>query len=418
MIICLTSFLLKAKGEAVNHHILRCRLCNSRFIESVLALGDSPAGDLYKSTLSESQTLKRYPLNCNICSTCGHVQLSYFVDPTEIYSEYIYKTSDSLGLNSHFSEFANDLSDYANSSKKLSLFEIGCNDGTLLYYFKELGFETLGMDPASIPLKEARSKGLKVLESYFDKSTISEVKKHMPVVDVIVANNVLANVEDINSVFDGFIELLSDDGFIVFETGYLKYLAELKVIDNVHHEHIDYFAISPLVKFFETKGLYIDRVLINNSKGSSVRVFLRRGTIDKTPQKVYDICSHEVVNGYFDKATYYRLEMEIAQEEKRLRGLIASAKSKGLLVFGYGAAIGTTTLLTAFNIEKEIDFLLDDNPRRKGKFAPGTGILVRSFDEILDLQCSVIIFAWRYQDAIRDRIGNEIAIKEITSIWN
>lgn len=410
--------MFKAKGEVVNHHILSCRLCNSRSIESVLTLGDSPAGDLYKSTLSESQTLKRYPLNCNICSTCGHVQLSYFVDPTEIYSEYIYKTSDSLGLDSHFSEFANDLFDYSNSSKKLNLFEIGCNDGTLLYYFKELGFETLGMDPASIPLKEARNKGLNVIESYFDNSTISEVKKRMPVVDIIVANNVLANVENINSVFDSFIELLSDDGFIVFETGYLKYLVELKVIDNVHHEHIDYFAISPLVKFFETKGLYIDRVLINNSKGSSIRVFLRRGKVDKTPKIVHDICKKEVVDGYFDKTTYSELEMAIVREEKRLRDFILDAKNRGLLVVGYGAAIGTTTLLAAFNLSKDIDFLLDDNSRRKEKFAPGTGILVKSLEEILDLKCAVIIFAWRYQDAIKARIGNVISVKEITSIWD
>ena len=363
--------MFKAKGEVVNHHILSCRLCNSRSIESVLTLGDSPAGDLYKSTLSESQTLKRYPLNCNICSTCGHVQLSYFVDPTEIYSEYIYKTSDSLGLDSHFSEFANDLFDYSNSSKKLNLFEIGCNDGTLLYYFKELGFETLGMDPASIPLKEARNKGLNVIESYFDNSTISEVKKRMPVVDIIVANNVLANVENINSVFDSFIELLSDDGFIVFETGYLKYLVELKVIDNVHHEHIDYFAISPLVKFFETKGLYIDRVLINNSKGSSIRVFLRRGKVDKTPKIVHDICKKDF-----------------------------NVFSKSIDIF------------------ETLDFLLDDNSRRKEKFAPGTGILVKSLEEILDLKCAVIIFAWRYQDAIKARIGNVISVKEITSIWD
>jgi hypothetical protein len=285
-----------------------------------------------------------------------------------------------------------------------------------MQYFKKLGFETLGMDPAGTAANEARRKGLTVIESYFDKSNVFKIKEIIPIIDIIIANNVIANVEDLNSVFDGFSELLSEDGLIVFETGYLKYLAELQVIDNIHHEHIDYFSISPLTKFFETKGFYIDRVLINNSKGSSIRVFLRRGTIDKTPKKVYDICSQEVVNGYFDKVTYVRLEMQIAQEEKRLRGLIASAKNKGFLVVGYGAAIGTTTLLAAFNIEKEIDFLLDDNPRRKGKFAPGTGILVKSLDEILDLQCVVIIFAWRYQDAIRARIGDEIAIKEITSI--
>lgn len=208
-----------------------------------------------------------------MCLNCGHVQLSHFVDPVEIYSEYIYKTSDSLGLNTHFDSFAQDLKDYLNTNKKMNLLEMGCNDGTLMQYFKELGFETLGIDPAAIPAQEARKKGLNIIESYFSKSILDKVKEIMPTVNVIVANNVIANVEDLNSVFDGFSELLSDDGLIVFETGYLKYLSELKVIDNVHHEHVDYFSILPLTKFFETKELYIDRVLITESKGSSIRVF-------------------------------------------------------------------------------------------------------------------------------------------------
>lgn len=400
-----------------SYQINKCRLCRSTSLQEILSFGNTPAGDLYKSHKSDSLMLKQYPLNCNMCLICGHVQLSHFVDPVEIYSEYIYKTSDSIGLNTHFDSFAQDLKDYLNTNKKINLLEMGCNDGTLMQYFKELGFETLGIDPAAIPAQEARKKGLNIIESYFSKSILDKVKEIMPTVNVIVANNVIANVEDLNSVFDGFSELLSDDGLIVFETGYLKYLSELKVIDNVHHEHVDYFSILPLTKFFETKGLYIDRVLITESKGSSIRVFLRRGKKDQTPKVVRDICSQEIANGYFNKETYVRLERDILQEEKRLRDFIAGAKNKGLLVVGYGAAIGTTTLLSALNIAKEIDLLLDDNPRRKGKFAPGTGIVVQSLEEILNLKCAVIIFAWRYQTTIKARIRNEIAIKQITHIW-
>lgn len=401
-----------------SYQITKCRLCSSDSLQEILSLGTTPSGDLYKSDKPQALRLKKYPLACNMCVNCGHVQLNYFVNPTEIYSEYIYKTSDSLGLDKHFDSFSQDIKNYLNTNKNMNVLEIGCNDGTLMQYFKDLGFETLGIDPAVIPAEEARKKGLNIIESYFDKLILPKIKEMMPIIDIIVANNVIANVEDLNSVFDKFSELLAEDGLIVFETGYLKYLAELKVIDNVHHEHIDYFSISPLTRFFETKGFYIDRVLINDSKGSSIRVFLRRGTIDKTPKKVYDICSQEVINGYFDKTTYARLEIDIVQETKRLKDFILTAKSEGFLVVGYGAAIGTTTLLAAFNIQNEIDFLLDDNPRRTGKFAPGTGIAVKSLEEIQDLKCAVIIFAWRYQDTIRARISNEIAIKKITCIWN
>ncbi len=401
-----------------SYQITKCRLCGSSSLQEILALGDTPAGDLYKSNQSDSQKLNRYPLDCNICCNCGHVQLSYFVDPNEIYSEYIYKTSDSLGLDLHFDAFSKDLVDYSNSISKKNLFEMGCNDGTLLHYFQKLGFETLGIDPAEIPVKEARNKGLHVIESYFDKSMVSKVKEIMPIIDVIIANNVIANVEDLNSVFDGFVELLSDDGFIVFETGYLRYLVEMKVIDNVHHEHIDYFAITPLAKFFERKGLYIDRVIISESKGSSIRVFVRKGKPDNMPKEVRDICDQEVASGYFEKSTYEQLGIDIALEGKRLQEFIAAARKMDVLVIGYGAAIGTTTLLATFGLEQEMDFLVDDNLRRLGKFSPGTGIEVKSFDELRELTCAVIIFAWRYQDAIKVKIGENHRVEAITSIWS
>ena len=401
-----------------SYPILNCRLCGSDLLQQILAFEDTPAGDLYKSEQSESHTLSSYPLRCNMCVDCGHVQLSYFVDPSEIYSEYIYKTSDSLGLAAHFESFSQDLANYSSPNKRINIFEIGCNDGTLLHYLQELGHETLGMDPAAIPVREAQDKGLNVVESYFDKSMVAKVKKLMPNIDVIIANNVIANVEDLNSVFDGFVELLTDNGFIVFETGYLRYLVDLKVVDNVHHEHIDYFAITPLTKFFESKGLYIDRVLINDSKGSSIRVFVRRGKSELTPKEVREICSQEASDGYFTKSTYDQLLIDIAQERKRLLEFIVKSKNIGLCVVGYGAAIGTTTLLSTFQLCKDIDFLIDDNPRRIGKFAPGSGIEVKSPDQIQGMRCAVIIFAWRYQDAIKARISLAYEIEAMTSIWS
>jgi len=115
-----------------SYQITKCRLCSSDSLQEILSLGTTPSGDLYKSHKLESLMLKNYPLICNMCINCGHVQLSHFVDPTEIYSEYIYKTSDSLGLNTHFDSFSQDLKSYLNTNKRMNLLEIGCNDGTLM----------------------------------------------------------------------------------------------------------------------------------------------------------------------------------------------------------------------------------------------------------------------------------------------
>lgn len=92
-----------------SYQITKCRLCSSNSLQEILSLGNTPPGDLYKCYKTESLMLKKYPLSCNMCTDCGHVQLSYFVDPAEIYGEYIYKTSDSLGLSTHFDSFSQDL---------------------------------------------------------------------------------------------------------------------------------------------------------------------------------------------------------------------------------------------------------------------------------------------------------------------
>ena len=134
--------------------------------------------------------------------------------------------------------------------------------------------------------------------------------------------------------------------------------------------------------------------------------------------EVREICRIEASNRYFAKSTYDHLAVDIAEEGKRLQEFIAESKNNGLRVVGYGAAIGTTTLLSTFSLGKEIDFLVDDNPRRIGKFAPGTGIEVKSPERIQDMKCAVIIFAWRYQDAIKARISSAHKIEAMTSIWS
>jgi len=401
-----------------SHPLNECRLCGSAKLEAVLSFPDSPAGDLYKDAKKVAVELPRFPLGCNLCVDCGHVQLSYFVDPEIIYSEYLYVTSDSLGLDQHFQNYADDLLNYIQSDSPKTIFEVGCNDGTLLEKLCKAGHRGIGMDPAEYPLRIAASKGLTVIQDYFSPESSSKVKNSHGTIDVIIANNVLANVENLNEVFTSFREIISSEGVIVFETGYLEHIALKKVIDNIHHEHIDYFSVKPLISFLKKNGFYIDRVVINDSKGSSIRVFAKVGPSTLTSANVLAIASKEVSHGFFEKTLYSDLNLQIQEESIRIKTFINSSRSLGHQIVGYGAAIGSTTLLIALDLENELDFLVDDNARRLGHYSPGAGIPVNSVAELFEADSAVIVLAWRYGKSILPKLSEISTVKSVTSIWS
>lgn len=401
-----------------SHQLIECRLCGSEKLEAVISFPDSPAGDLYKEFRQTSVELPRFPLRCNLCIECGHVQLSFFVDPELIYSEYIYVTSDSLGLDQHFQNYADDLLRYIQPDRPKTILEIGCNDGTLLEKLCKVGNRGIGLDPAAYPLSIAAGKGLTVVQDYFSRESSRKIMNSYGSMDVIVANNVLANVENLNEVFKSFREIISTDGVIVFETGYLEHIVSKKVIDNIHHEHIDYFSITPLIKFLEKYDLYIDRLVINESKGSSIRVFAKVGPSSLTPRYVSAIASSEVSEGYFELLSYSDLNLEIQKESLRIKRFIEVNRNLGRKIVGYGAAIGSTTLILALDLENEFDYLVDDNPRRAGKYSPGAGIPVKNMGDLSIGECAVIILAWRYEKSISPKISPIPSVKSITSIWS
>jgi SAM-dependent methyltransferase len=392
-------------------------LCGSEKLEAVVSFPDSPAGDLYKEILKTAVELPKFPLGCNLCIECGHVQLSYFVDPELIYSEYIYVTSDSLGLDQHFQSYADDLLSYIRSDTPKTILEIGCNDGTLLEKLCQAGNRGIGLDPAEYPLRIAAGKGLTVVQDYFSTESSKKIMNSYGSMDVIIANNVLANVENLNEVFECFREIISTDGVIVFETGYLEHIVTKKVIDNIHHEHIDYFSVTPLIRFLKKFDLYIDRLIINESKGSSIRVFAKLGPTSLTPASVSAVAFSEVSDGYFELSSYADLNLEIDRESLRIKKFIELNRTLGRQVVGYGAAIGSTTLILALDLENEFDYLVDDNPRRAGKYSPGAGIPVKNVGELSNAECAVIILAWRYEKSISPKISQISSIKSVTSIW-
>lgn len=379
-----------------------CRLCDSPEMEMVMSFQPTPVGDHYvtQEKIMEEQDL--FPLDLYFCKQCGQLQLLDVVNPEFIYRDYIYETGNFQGMVRHFEDYANNLIKMIGLKQGDFVVDIGCNDGSFLKCFYDNGMNVLGIEPATRIAQKVKAKNMDVKDVFFSYDLAREIKKTYGAVKMISANNVMANVENMNDFIEGISFLLADDGVFIFESGYAVDTLNNSVMDNVYHEHLCYFRLNPLVKFFKQHGLEIFEAERVDTKGGSLRGMAQKtgGKRSVTPTvgkriKMEESLGLETVAFYKSFAS----RMEMAREE--LITLLDELTKTGKKISGYGASVGVTTLIYYYGTDKYIDVLYDDNPAREGLFSPGKHIPVLSSEDIYKQDPDYIIcFAWRYKDQI------------------
>lgn len=379
--------------------IKKCRLCGHR-LRKLFDLGRTPVGDHYLPAKLQKKKLPLFPLQLVQCKSCGHVQLSSRVNPEYLYTNYIYRTADSLGLVRHYKKYCAEVIGNLRLAPGSKVLEIGSNDGSLLREFKKKNMQVLGIDPAKQIAKEANKKGVPTWNLFFNKTTAEKIKNKKENFDLVIANNVLANVPDLKEFFEAVKIVLKPSGFFVFETGYVKYLAENILFDNIYHEHIDYFAIRPTRKALKLYDLRLVDCVENNSKGASIRCFAQKTPSEKKETKrLRDLCKHEKKKKYQTSMPYKRMFKKITILSDNLRRELLRRSKGGERLMGFGASVGVTTMLYFFKIGRMLSGLLDDNKNRWGLVSPGLKLNVASPKQI-QKPTSVIILAWRYEKSI------------------
>ena len=382
-----------------------CRVCESESLVAVMEMAGTPIGDEYVPAEKLDEPQDCYPLDLYFCEVCGQLQLKYSVDPEKIYSDYMYETAISLGLREHFKDYADEFNERVSPQQGGLVVDIGCNDATFLRTMKDKGFRVLGVEPAREISKKVASSGIEILNTFFSPATAVEIREKYGPAAVITANNVMANIDDLGAFARGVRALLADDGVFSYESGYMVDTLDGSVIDNVYHEHLCYFRVGPLVKYFDLHGMeYID-VLHAPTKGGSIRGTvqlkggprMRQASVDQWVKK-------EKEAGWDDVSTYRRFSAEMQELKGELLDLLEDLKAQGKKISGYGASVGVTTLLYYWDLSGYLDCLYDDNSIKHGLFSPGHHIPVRPSEKIYDDKPDYIIcLAWRYLDPIKKR---------------
>jgi len=367
-----------------------------------MELNPTPPADAYVSRERIDEEQETYPLDLLLCHDCSLLQIPDVIDPEVLYGQYLYKTVTSPGLVEHFREYSQDVINRINPPRGSSVVEIGSNDGTLLKFFQSQGMRVLGIDPAQDIAKKVTEGGVETLPVFFSVDLAREIKNERGPTIIIVANNVIANIDNLDELMEGVRNLLAPQGVFIFETGYLVGILENLVFDNVYHEHLCYYSVKALDSFFKQKGMELIDVKRVPTKGGSLRGIVQfAGGRHTLAPSVKELIELETKLGVDRVETYKDFAAKIDSEKEKLHKLLKDLRDQGKTIAGYGASHSVTTFIYYFGIGEILDFLIDDNFLKQNTFSPGYHIPVFSSQEIYKRKPDyILILAWRFHEPI------------------
>jgi SAM-dependent methyltransferase len=343
----------------------------------------------------------RYPLDVAFCMSCALVQILETVPPEELFgADYPYFSSftDTLLRHSHANVI--ERIEERRLGQSSLVIELASNDGYLLQYYRTRGIPVLGIDPAPGPVQVARAKGIETLQAFFGRDLARELVARGRPADVIHANNVLAHVADTNGFVEGISILLKESGVAVIEVPYVKELIDHGEFDTIYHEHLCYFSVTALRSLFRRHGLHLNRIERLAIHGGSLRLFVEKH--DQPAQSVRDLLESEQRLG-LDRLDYFAdFSARVREIRAQLGTLLQDLKSRNARIVGYGAAAKGTIMLNYVGIGPEtLDFVVDRNVHKQGRYIPGVRLPIASPERVLEEQPDyVLILPWNFKEEI------------------
>jgi SAM-dependent methyltransferase len=377
-----------------------CRGCGNSNLPVVLSLGSTPLANALRSASELDVPEPRYPLDVALCPACALVQLVETVDPAVLFADYAYLSSFSDTMLRHAQAYAERVLQSRTLGANALVVEIGSNDGYLLRHFRAAGVPVLGIDPARAAAAAAERAGVPTRTAFFGRDLADQLAGEGIRADVVVANNVMAHVPEINEVITGVVRLLKDDGVFVIETPYVRDLLDRLEFDTIYHEHVFYYSLTALRALLARHGLRVIDVERVSIHGGSIRVTAAaRG---RPNDAVSAVMEAEAAWRPHDPETYAAFAARVDALRFELSGLLRGRKASGRRLAAYGAAAKGTTLLSVIDVGEDVlDFAVDRNPHKQGRYLPGTKVRIYPPEYLLEaMPNDVLLLTWNFRDEI------------------
>ncbi len=381
-----------------------CRFCGTSLHTTFVDLGMSPLCQTIVRPAQLSSMEPFYPLHARVCDRCFLVQLPAFVAPEDIFGEYAYFSSVSTSWVEHARRYALMMVERFRLGRASKVMEVASNDGYLLQHFVAAGIPVLGIEPAGNVAKVAIERGVPSTVRFLGEATGRAIAAEHGKADVVAGNNVLAHVPDINDFVRGMRELLGSDGVITMEFPHLVRLIEGNQFDTIYHEHFSYLSFSTVEQIFAAHGLVLFDVEELPTHGGSLRIYARHAACTKhaVGSRVDEMRAREKTLGMRSLDGYSGFGERVRETKHRLLEFLIDAKRQGKRVIGYGAPGKSVTLLNYCGIGTDfLDFTVDANPYKQGKYTPGTRIPILAPQAIRDAKPDIVlILPWNLEAEI------------------
>jgi hypothetical protein len=367
---------------------------------------------LCQTHISESQLQEMepfYPLHAYLCDACLLVQLQQFVPPEGIFSEYAYFSSYSDSWVEHARRYCELMCHRFGLGADSQVIEIASNDGYLLQHFVARGIPCLGVEPAANVAAAAVRRGVPTEVRFFGRDSARGLATRRPRPDLLIGNNVLAHVPDLNDFVSGLRLLLKRSGVITLEFPHLYRLMQFNQFDTIYHEHFSYFSFIAVERIFAAHELEIFDVEELPTHGGSLRIYAQHAGSGAHPlePRVAALRAQERSDGLDRVDTYQAFGEQVRRTKHALLQFLIQARQAGKRIVAYGAPGKGNTLLNYCGIRTDfIDFTVDRNPYKQGKYTPGTHIPIRAPAELLAARPDyVLILPWNLQEEIMQQLA-------------
>jgi SAM-dependent methyltransferase len=386
-----------------------CLFCSAPLTKIFIDLGMHPLCESYITEDKLNQMEPFYPLRVFICDQCFLVQLQEYVSPLDIFSDYAYFSSYSDSWVQHAKRYTEMISQRLELTPNSFVVELASNDGYLLQHFVAKGIPVLGIEPAANVAEAARKKGVPTLVKFFGNQTAIElVAERGKEADLIVGNNVLAQVPNINDFVSAMKTLLATKGVITIEFPHLMRLMEETQFDTIYHEHFFYFSLMSVERIFAAHELLLFDIEELPTHGGSLRIYAchAENKEHRTSERYLDLLRREKKAGLDRLDSYAHFGEHVKETKRKLLEFLIEAKRKGQNIVGYGAPGKGNTLLNYCGIRADfLDYTVDRNVYKQGKFLPGTHIPIFSPAKIRETKPEyVLILPWNFKDEIMDQV--------------
>ncbi len=385
------------------HHVGLCRLCSSPLVHTFVDLGMSPPCESFVAADAANDVEPFYPLHAFVCDECFLVQLQEYVAPENIFTEYAYFSSFSDSWVAHAKRYCDMVIERFALGESSFVVELASNDGYLLQHFLTSNIPILGIEPAVNVAKVAIGKGIPTLTEFFNEALATDMAARGQKADLIIGNNVLAQVPDINDFVAGMKALLKPDGVITLEFPHIEKLIEENQFDTIYHEHFSYFSLLTIEKMARRHGLKVFDVEEIPTHGGSLRVFFSHEDGNFPREARVDSLLARELNAGLDKIeTYTAFSEAVRQTKRNLLSFLIRLKEMRKSICAYGAPGKGNTLLNYCGIGTDfIDFAVDRNPYKHGRLTPGMHIPIRPVSEIQRIKPDyVLILPWNLKTEI------------------